>query len=208
MNMKLFLLTAGMIIFLAACNNDANVQPNDENTNGELSIVATNAVTYASSGNSTVVFNGSDIKSFNLTTGELIFSDLTFEQLRSRTENYMLTFYLDDKELFKSASIGYDTLLILSGKVINDLVFILRGDLDERLYLMDGFPGLDWVVNFGIPEAEAAKEREANTQKRKAEWDLFIEYLKDADKVIEQQSSGNPGNSIPSDTLHYAIVNH
>ncbi|MDR2027452.1 MAG: hypothetical protein LBQ01_07835, partial [Prevotellaceae bacterium] len=148
------------------------------------------------------VFNGNDIKSFNLTTGELIFSNLTFEQLRSRTENYTLTFYLGDKELFKSASIGHDTLFILSGKVINDLVFILRGDLNERLYLMDGFPSLDCVKNFGVSETEAARQREANTQKRKAEWDLFIEYLKDTGKVIEKPSSGNPGNSIPDDTLN------
>ncbi|MDR1523957.1 MAG: hypothetical protein LBS79_01695 [Tannerella sp.] len=201
MNMKLFLSTAGMIIFLAACNNDANVSPDDENTGGELSVVVTGAATYSGSGDNTVVFNGSDIKSFNLTTGELIFSNLTFEQLRSRTENGTLTFYLDDKELFKSASVGYDTLFILSGEVINDLVFILRGDLNERLYLMDGFPGLDWVENFGVSEADAAKQREANTQKRKAEWDLFIEYLEDAGKVIEQPSPGNPGNSIPSDSL-------
>jgi hypothetical protein len=158
--------------------------------------------TYGGSGDKTVVFNGSDIKSFNLTTGELVFSGLTFEQLRSRTENYILTFYLGDKELFKSATIGYDTLFILSGKVINDLVFILRGDLNERLYLMDGFPSLDGVKNFGVSEAEAAKQREANIQKRKAEWDLFIEYLKDAGKVMEQPSSGNSGNSIPDDTLN------
>jgi hypothetical protein len=203
MNEKLFLLTAaGMIIFLAACNNDVNVSPNDKNTGGKLSVVATNAATYSGFGDKTVVFNGSDIKSFNLTTGELIFSNLTFEQLRSRTENYTLKFYLGDKELFESASIGYDSLFILSDKVINDLIFILRGDLNERLYLMDGFPGLDWVKNFGVSEAEAANQREANTQKRKAEWDLFIEYLKDADKVMEQQSSDNPGNSIPDDTLN------
>jgi hypothetical protein len=202
MNMKLFFLTAGMIISLAACSGDSSVQPNDQNTGGELSVVATGAATYSGSGDRTVVFNGSDIKSFNLTTGELIFSGLTFEQLRSRAENYTLTFYLGDRKLFESASIGYDTTLILSGTVINDLVFILRGDLNERLYLMDGFPSLDWVENFGAPEAEAAKEREANTQKRKTEWDLFVEYLKDADKVIEQPSSGNPGNSIPNDTLN------
>lgn len=202
MNAKLILFSAGLIFFLAACNNDINVQPDDKNTGGELSVVATNAATYSESGNKTVVFNGSDIKSFNLTTGELIFSDLTFEQLRSRTENYTLTFYLDDKELFNSAAIGYDTLFILSGKVINDLVFILRGDLDERLYLMDGFPGLNWVENFGVSEADAARQRAANTQKRKAEWDLFIEYLKDTGKVIEQASSGNPGNSLPNDTLN------
>jgi hypothetical protein len=197
MKMKLFLLTAGTVILLAACNSDASVQPNDKNTGGELSVVATKAATYAGSGDEAIVFNGSDIKSFNLTTGELIFSDLTFEQLRSRTEDYTLTFYLGDRELFKSTSVGYDTLFILSGRVINDLVFILRGDLDERLYLMDGFPALDWVKNFGVSETEAAEEREANTQKRKAEWDLFIEYLEDAGKVTEH--SGNPGNSIPGD---------
>jgi hypothetical protein len=202
MKAKSFLFSAGLIFFLASCSNDANVPSDKESATGDLSVLTTKVASYAETSEKTVVFNGSDIKSFNLTTGELIFSNLTFEQLRSRTENYTLTFYLGDKELFKSASIGYDTLFLLSGKVINDLVFILRGDLDERLYLMDGFPGLDWVKNFGVSEAEAAQQREANAQQRKAEWDLFIEYLKDAGKVTEQPSSGNPGNSIPpTDTL-------
>jgi hypothetical protein len=208
MNAKLFLLTAGMVIFLAACSNEAIVQPEDKITGGELSVVATGTDTYAGAGDRTVVFNGNDIKSFNLTTGELIFSNLTFEQLRSRTENYTLTFYLGDRELFKSASIGFDSLLILSGTVINDLVFILRGDMNERLYLMDGFPGLDWIKRFGATVEEAATEREANAQKRKAEWDLFIEYLKDAGKMIEEPSYGNPGNSIPDDTLRLKDIGY
>ncbi|MDR2027663.1 MAG: hypothetical protein LBQ01_08930, partial [Prevotellaceae bacterium] len=93
MNTKLFLSAAGMIISLAACNNGDSVQPDEKNTGGELSVVATRTAIYTDTDDRTAVFNGNDIKSFNLTTGELIFSNLTFEQLRSRTENYTLTFY-------------------------------------------------------------------------------------------------------------------
>jgi hypothetical protein len=176
------LAVAGIIISLASCTNDSN--ESDEKVTGELSVVATKAATYASTEN-TIAFTGSDIKSYNLKTGELAFNNLTFEQLQSRTENFDLTFYLDDKELFKSAAIGADTLFLLSEIVYNDLVFVLRGDENERLYLTDGYPDLDWVGKFGVDEEEARLIREANALKRKAEWDVFTKYLKGAGKLVE-----------------------
>jgi hypothetical protein len=86
-------------------------------------------------------------------------------------------------------------------------VFIYRGDLDERLYLMDGFPDLDWVKNFGASETEASNTREANTTNRKAEWDLFVEYLKESEKIVESPAppSSVPGNSFPADSTHLSL---
>jgi hypothetical protein len=147
--------------------------------------VATRAATYSDGEDKTVAFTGSDIKSYNLKTGELAFNELTFEQLKSRTENFILTFYLNDKDLFKSAAVGADTLFLLSKTVYNDLVFVLRGDENERLYLMDGYPDLDQVEKFGVNKEEARCSREENATKREAEWDIFIDYLKEAGKLVE-----------------------
>jgi hypothetical protein len=167
--------------------------------------LATKATTYAGTSDKTVVFTGDDIKSFNKATGELSLIDgFSFAAVRAKTENSTLTFYLGDKELFKSATFAYDTTLILEKKVINDLVFILRGDLDSLIFLMDGFPALDEVAKYGVPEAQASAEREENATRRKAEWDLFLKYLEEADKLVEKYSPDNPGNSIPDDTLNIA----
>ncbi|MDR1718623.1 MAG: hypothetical protein LBR67_00680 [Dysgonamonadaceae bacterium] len=204
-----FLLIAGFVIVFASCNNEASVK--QEESSDELSVVVTKAAAYGSynsADDNTIAFKGSDIKSYNLTTGEMIFTGLTFEQLRSRTANASLSFYLGDKKLFESSSIGYDSLYIQSRAVINDLVFILRSDLNERLFLMDGFPSLDWVANFGASEAEAAGVRETNTQKRAAEWKLFIDYLKESGKLIEEPSDSSPGNvpSLPEDSIRIASI--
>jgi hypothetical protein len=204
MKMK-FLFGIMIVAALTACNNgdDANVPSNEEAATGGLSVMATKAASYAGTSGKTVIFTGDDIKSFNRVTGELSLIDgFSFTAVRAKTENTTLTFYLGDKELFKSATFAYDTTLILENKVINDLTFILRGDLDSLIFLMDGFPALDEVAKYGVPEARASAEREENATKRKAEWDLFLKYLEEADKLVEKYSSGKPGNSIPDDTLN------
>jgi hypothetical protein len=65
------------------------------------------------------------------------------------------------------------------------LVFVLRGDENERLYLMDGYPDFDQVEKFGVNKEEARRSREENATKREAEWDIFIYYLKEAGKLVE-----------------------
>ncbi|MDR3266160.1 MAG: hypothetical protein LBT24_01130 [Tannerella sp.] len=184
MKKTIFSVAAGIIISLASCNNDASEASDNENVTGELSVVAT-ATTYSGGEDKKIAFTGSDIKSYNTKTGELAFNKLTFEQLKSRTENFVLTFYLDDKELFNSAAIGADTLFLESETVYNDLVFVLRGDENERLYLMDGYPDLNQVENFGVNKEDARRTREENATKREAEWNIFIDYLKEAGKLVE-----------------------
>jgi hypothetical protein len=205
MKINLLVFAAGMTsLSLASCNNNSNdlAEKQKEVVSGELSVIATGTSTYAGTDETqTVAFTGDDIESYNASTGELIFNDLSFEQVRSRTEEYTLSFYLGDSKLFESASIGYDTAWILSGKVIDDLVFILRSDMNERLYLMDGYPALDWIGSNHDSDEEAAsrKKRAENVQKRAEEWELFINYLQDAGKLVEQISTPveKPGNSLP-----------
>jgi hypothetical protein len=203
MKNRIVIFLAGLFFPLASCNNDANVPSDEESATGDLSVLATKAATYAGTSDKTVVFTGDDIKSFNKATGELsLVDEFSFAAVRAKTENSTLTFYLGDKELFKSATFAYDTTLILEKKVINDLVFILRGDLDSLIFLMDGFPALEEVAKYGASEARASAEREENATRRKAEWDSFLKYLEEADKLVEKYSSGKPGNSIPDDTLN------
>jgi hypothetical protein len=147
---------------------------------------ASEAGSYAGSNEERIIaFTGADVKTFNQGTGELSFEELTFDQLRSRIYNYTLTFYLGEQELFRSATIGYDTVFIETNSIYDDLVFVMRDSQNRSLYLLDGFPGLDWVARFGGNVTASKQRREENAMKRKDEWELFINYFKEAGKLIE-----------------------
>jgi hypothetical protein len=142
--------------------------------------------TYATSNDErTIAFTGADVKSFNQGTGEIVFEEMTFEQLRRRIHNYVLTFYLGEQELFSSATIGYDTVFIETNSIYDDLVFVMRDNQYQSLYLLDGFPALDWVAQFGGNVPASKQRREENALKRKNEWELFINYFREAGKLIE-----------------------
>jgi hypothetical protein len=127
-------------------------------------------------------FTGEDIQSFNPLTREIVFVNLTVDDVYERRAGFSSTvsFYIGEKLLFEPIVVHP-----VDSRTYDDLVFSYYGD---KFYLWDGYGGMS---------DEHLQIREANAQQRKAEWDLFIEYLSDAGKVTER--SGNPGNSIPGD---------
>ncbi|MDR2914583.1 MAG: hypothetical protein LBV74_07110 [Tannerella sp.] len=152
--------------------------------------------------NGKIIFTGDDIRSFNETTGEIIFNkNVSFSGLTGD-----LTFYLDENNLF---NVQY--ILPIASYLINDLVLHAPG-IDGKYYLNYGYPevveieipneiitvrdtidgkvvitqiekpGTGGTITNITPENIAA--REENKQKRAAEWAMFIKWLDDAGKLI------------------------
>jgi hypothetical protein len=128
-------------------------------------------------------FEDKDVLSFNPATREIVFESIT-GNLVSFTPT-LLSFYLDKGLLFDATAIASDRPVA----PVNDLVFFIETKIDEesggyagfefRYYLLDGYPSLDKLAN----KEEAGKERESAAQKRKVQWDRFIQYLTDKGKI-------------------------
>ncbi|GHT26635.1 hypothetical protein AGMMS4957_22090 [Bacteroidia bacterium] len=103
---------------------------------------------------------------------------MTVEEVRARVSNSTkLTFYFDGKPLFESTPVERG----LSSYAHNDLIFTFWGD---SFYLSDGYPLVldgDW----SSLSNDVRRERDENAQKRAAEWDKFVKYIKDAGKTVE-----------------------
>jgi hypothetical protein len=114
-----------------------------------------------------------DIKLFNVTTGEIVFTDLTVDDLLERRAGLSptLSFYLGETLLFEVTVVSP-----VDNRTCNDLVLYYDYD-DGKFYLPDGYPASN--------SEEALRIRAENAQKRKAEWDMFINNLADAGKTAE-----------------------
>jgi hypothetical protein len=118
-----------------------------------------------------------DIKSYNLSTGEIIFTGFTVQDIHDGrigirfgiTDGFHMPFYLGEKLLFEANCVSP-----LSSIPYHDLTLTWH---DDSFYLSDGYPA---------GESEEWKQiREANAQKRKADWDTFIRHLNDAGKTVQ-----------------------
>ncbi|GAE83118.1 hypothetical protein JCM10512_1373 [Bacteroides reticulotermitis JCM 10512] len=54
--------------------------------------------------------------------------------------------------------------------------------IDTKYYLLDGYPSLE---SLGANKLESEKVRNENFEKRKANWTKFLNYLRDAGKIVE-----------------------
>jgi hypothetical protein len=196
MKKNIFLVTAGMIFTLSSCNSDENEA--SKTVQGELSVIATRTlipepekepaepgfanppvVTIEEPKVENLAFTASDIKSFNVTTREIVFNNLTVEELSRRVgSSSKLTFSLRGEPLFESLFIepGY------SSYSYNDLIFVFW---ESKFYLSDGYPMIqDWESLPWPNKEEFRRLREENAKKRKSEWDKFIRYLTEDGKII------------------------
>ncbi|MDR3128731.1 MAG: hypothetical protein LBU03_00525 [Tannerellaceae bacterium] len=130
-----------------------------------------------------IVFSGNDIKSFNVATGEIVFTgSSTANNLNKRIVGLFvkLAFYLGEKPLLVA-----DVYSPIASFFYNDLVFVIE---DSKFYLLDGYPSLDKFANLGEDGSKKnaiQRIREDNAQKREAEWNAFIRYLTDAGKIVK-----------------------
>ncbi|MDR1524234.1 MAG: hypothetical protein LBS79_03115 [Tannerella sp.] len=185
MDKKLFLWMTSLILAFFSCNNDTNVPSNEEeNVTGETSELF--VVTRALGIEDMQAFEGKDIKSFNVETGEITFKNLAYSDIcGSLVFDQKLAFYIDDELLFTASAVGS-----FSSRMINDLVFYYDGG---RMYLKDGYPVFDHLSD---PSriAEIIRERQEAAAKRQPAWDRFISYL-DENNLLTDETSEVPENN-------------
>jgi hypothetical protein len=114
-------------------------------------------------------FTGDDIQSFNITTREIVFVNLNTDDIYERRAGLSskISFYLGERLLFEPP-----VVLPVDNRIYNDLVFTY---FEDKFYLSNGYGG---------QSEKDLQIREANAQKRKAEWDAFIKYLSDSGKIV------------------------
>jgi len=138
-----------------------------------------------------LVFTGEEIVSFNLTTREIVLTDPVSIKLISgdneKKAYWQLYFYFNDKPLFEKVLI----VSSLTSSDINDLVFYIIWP-SNQFYLNDGYPPT--VYEYWPDELREIfiKEREDNAEKRKAEWDIFIQYLSNTGKIVGNETAIEP----------------
>ena len=205
MKTKLFfgLIAVGAFLMFS-CNNSSSdgVEIDEEKTSGTLYVMGTysatsmgeiideekpdpgdpykNVVTppYEETPFSKLVFTGEDIKSFNVTTGEMFFDKAKFEEIKNSLGLYaILDFYIDDKPLFVPAIEIHSPI---SGISRDDLQMFLGAD--GVVYLTEFYQSFDWMSE--ADRAEMKKQQAETSAKRKKEMEVFIKYLSDAGKII------------------------
>ena len=212
-----FLLVVGFALSMLSCNSDPAGTPNDEKgvdtygTTGSThdplvhpdypdgkpdmgepeEPIAPPHVNYIYL---ELVITVDEIKSFNVTTREVVFTDLISRKLITLPFDECvynkLTIYYGNKLLFEKIPKTSG----LSSFAINDLALIQSWgeSLEEsKFHFADGYP--EWDIDGEQVMYEGGdstpvdwkKIRKENAEKRKAEWDIFIKYLTDAGKIVE-----------------------
>jgi hypothetical protein len=213
MNAKLFfIMIAAVALFMFSCNGSTDEAPQEEAFETPQEEAVLYAVATEKEGDilppnyinnpyyipyvynyEDLLFTGDDIKSFNITTGEIVFTDSIVEKLHSKYAKG-----LDTVTVYRSFSLYYGEKLLfkdipftspVSSMMINDLVCVF-GDIDawEAIFLVDGYPIIrdeDWEDLPWHNKDEVRRTREENFKKREAEWNIFIRYLRDTDKIVE-----------------------
>ena len=130
-----------------------------------------------------LVFTGEDIISFNIKTREIVLTNSAYKKFVPNDNLWQLSrvsFYLNNKLLFNNVRIVDDSYY----NAINNLVFYFYcPDIKCRIYLNDSYP---LILDYWPEEIREIyiKERDDNAEKRKAEWDIFIQYLSDTGKIV------------------------
>ena len=165
---------------LTSCGSDT-VEPQDEKTADELYVIGVKSTTISAGDKTDLVFTGNDIKSYNVSTGEIVFVQSKLDKIASCLFLWkQLDFFLDDKPVFvpplwlhaphSSAGAG-DLHLRLDGP-----------DFDKICFKM-WFNSWEW-----LPEAERKikqKEDEEIAKRRTKELDVLIKFLRETGKIVE-----------------------
>lgn len=110
-----------------------------------------------------------DIQSYNLSTGEIVFSGFTVQDIHDGSivirfgiaNGFLMPFYLGEELLLKAMCVSP-----LSSISYQGLAFTWY---EDKFYLQDGYP---------------AGASESWIQTHQAEWDAFIQALNDAGKIV------------------------
>jgi len=168
MKMSLKFVSACLIssCLVVSCDFIKDIFPNSKS---ELIFKA--SVSKSTNLSDTILFTGGNIKSFNGTTGEILFVDsMTIPKIR---KYHWIKCYLGTDSLFK-ATVTVPTM----SSIVNDLVLDLNL-ADGHFYFKDGYPSyLDNPSNNIV--------RAQNKEKRAIAWTRFVNQLKKEGKYVEK----------------------
>ena len=118
-------------------------------------------------------------------TEEIVFNNDSFV-LDSLAFSYSIyNIYFNDKLLLENIFRAFP----IYSWVLNDLVFYCDFD---KLYLNDGYPSLKYFNLNPTQVEEWQIIRDENAQKRKEGWDIFINYLRNAGKIVGEPTAIAP----------------
>jgi hypothetical protein len=192
MNKVLLFLISSFALTLFSCSNDTNVPPlaeeNPASAKEKLSVVTADTRANVTYSESSVVFTGDDIATYNGKTGRIVFSDLTYDGLFRRAENNSrLEFYLGDEFLFDIILAGepdtaYDVPVLIAS----------RGDgyAPDKFFLLEGYPF----------------SRQESILKQTSAWGKFLQYLIDSGKLVEVADPVTPPVQKVPDEIISAIT--
>ncbi|MDR3140444.1 MAG: hypothetical protein LBU37_01750 [Tannerellaceae bacterium] len=182
---KFYLLIAGVAFSFCSCSHteEGNAPIAEEEVQGSELVVKTKAMEIPE----TQAFKGSDIKSFNVETGEITFVNFTYYDIcDSLAFDRKFIFYLEEDSLFTATAVSG-----FSGYAINDLVFYYDR---KRMYLKDGYPDFAIYSNLNEQQRQMLQAREEAAEKRKPAWERFIRYL-DENNLLTNSDSDIPENN-------------
>ena len=200
----LFVLLSVMVF--SSCNTDKS-EPVVKTTS-ELYVIGNTAgavksgIVRAAEQTDFIVFTGDDIVSFDVLGGQIWgqihFTEEKLNEIISRVELYSeLHFLIDDKPVFDPPLRIYRGFSLSFDDADFDMQFRYDGG---NVFLTDVYMTLD-SISLGEMEAQMEKLA-ANKQKRQQEFDVFIAYLKDAGKVVNELVFEQPAfEPAPSDSL-------
>ncbi len=156
-------VTILVVIFISSCD----LLNNQNETEGAK---LTCKVTYMNGTVSvdSLFFTEDDILWFDTTTNQLKLE--TIPAIKGLQSFRNFTFYLGTDSLF-TARLALDIM----SSIENDLVLHYNSE-DGNLYLEDGYPM--WIDNIG-----STSQRTQNKEKRRANWERFIERLEKTEKI-------------------------
>jgi len=147
----------------------------------ELYMILTESAIDPAGDKNNLVFTGDDIVSFNVETGEIIFTEAVLCEIISRTGySSYLHFFIAGKPVFVPPITIHSPWSSAGG---DDLHFRIW---NSKIYLNEFYQSWEW-----LPEAERKikqKEQEKTHKKRKKELDVLTKYLSDAGKITEQEA--------------------
>ena len=159
----------GLGLILSSCDSDNSV-PKEGNSGLYVSGAK-------SLDNTNLIFTDNDITVYNISNGEMVFTEAKFAEILERLSNYNeLHFFINDNLVFDPPiRIHYGWEITYKDY---DLQFRTDGG---RVFLTDAYMSLDSLAGF---EAEI----EAKKEKRNAELAVLINYLSDAGKTVDKES--------------------
>jgi hypothetical protein len=187
---KLVLLIIPALICGVVFTSCEKAEQNGQETAGRLKVIGTKSETISTEEKNDLVFTDNDIISFNITSGEIVFTDKKVDEIISRLNLYSkLHFIIDEKPMF----VPPIAIMHLEGDrycgsplpwaSMNDLGLLILNS--NTCFLVEGYLPWHFLSDNENDREAILKEQEENSKMRKKELEVLIEHLSKSEKIIE-----------------------